>query len=415
MAEGFITRRGGVSSEQALAPTITFVSKTDTQIVFTIKNNDTSTAVILWELDDATPDANSLELAADTTSSNITVTGLDDDTEFIVYATANVTGKVKSNVSQLSITTDVAPTFISATGGTTLEYNQSGKRYKSHTFTSSGNFVVNSLSNQGATFNQVDYLIIAGGASGGGATAGLNFGAGGGGAGGYRTTITPVPSNQTPNEKVVVNATSYSITIGAGGSSTSASANQGNNGSNSSALGITSTGGGGGGRGGDASSLNSGASGGSGGGGGRFNGTGGTGTLSQGRNGGNTDGNTTGGGGGGGAGDVGGVALEQNVGAASDVAGDGGNGLTNLLRTGSNETRAGGGGGGVRSSSSSDFIRSFGGDGGGGRGAAPGNASTSGTVNTGGGGGGASGPGLRVGAAGGSGIVIIRYEIAPSA
>jgi hypothetical protein len=95
-----------VVTEQAATPTITEVSNTDTEIVFTITNNDASTAVILWEVDDSSPDANSLELATGVTSSNITVDSLADDTTFIVYATANVTGKIKSEVASESITTD---------------------------------------------------------------------------------------------------------------------------------------------------------------------------------------------------------------------------------------------------------------------------------------------------------------------
>ena len=371
MAEGFITRRGGVSSEQALAPTITFVSKTDSQIVFTIKNNDDATAVILWELDDATPDANSLELAADTTSSNITVTGLDDDTEFIVYATANVTGKVKSNVSQLSITTDETPTFIDATGGTTTTYTSGGKFYKSHTFTSGGNFVVNSLSNQSA-LNEVDYLIIAGGGGGG---------IGGGGAGGYRTTNGTSGGNSSAESKVAVTAQTYGITIGGGGNgSTSESSFQGFQGNNSVALGITSTGGGsGGGSVSDRTTRNGGSGGGSRNASGET-GLGGFGIAGQGSNGGSqgADGRS---GGGGGAG---------QAGSDFDIGGDG---LANLLRTGSNETRAGGGGG---------FNSGTGGSGGGG------DSTENGVVNTGGGGGGS---GAGTGANGGSGIVIIRYEV----
>ena len=396
MAEGFITRRGGVGSEQALAPTITFVSKTDSQIVFTIKNNDDATAVILWELDDATPDANSLELAADTTSNNITVTGLDDDTEFIVYATANVTGKVKSNVSQLSITTDQLPTFISATGGTTAEYNESGKRYKSHTFTSSGNFVVNSLSNQGASFNQVDYLIIAGGAAGG-----SNQG-GGGGAGGYRTTNGTSGGNSASESKVTVTAQSYGITVGSGGASVDGTNSPGNNGNNSSALGVTSTGGGGGGAGAE---NFVGLTGGSGGGGGYGASgvtiAGGIGIVGQGSNGGTArfvSGQFIATGGGGGAGAVG-----QNH--TTSKGGDGGAGLANTLRTGSAETRAGGGGGMGQVAG-----QGSGGSGGGGNGSFSGTPG-SGTINTGSGGGG----GVTVTGAGGSGLVVIRYEIAPSA
>jgi hypothetical protein len=106
MADGFIVRKGGAVTEQALAPTITEVSTTTDSITFTITNNDASTAVILYEVGDSTPDENSIELAADATSSNITVDTLDDDTEYTVSATASVTGKVLSNVASLAIETD---------------------------------------------------------------------------------------------------------------------------------------------------------------------------------------------------------------------------------------------------------------------------------------------------------------------
>jgi hypothetical protein len=112
MGEAFIVRKGGAVTEQALAPTITEVSTTDTSITFTITNNDASTAVIVWEVDDATPDANSIELAAAATSSNITVTGLTVGV-YSVYATANVTGKVKSNVTQEDIEIPFTLSFLS--------------------------------------------------------------------------------------------------------------------------------------------------------------------------------------------------------------------------------------------------------------------------------------------------------------
>jgi hypothetical protein len=404
MADGFIVRKGGAVTEQALAPTITEVSTTTDEIVFTITNNDASTAVILWEVDDSSPDANSLELATGVTSSNITVDSLADDTTFIVYATANVTGKIKSEVASESITTDALPVYTAATGGATEEYDSGGKRYKSHTFTSDDDFIVTTVGDADGDRNKVDYLIIAGGGSGG-----IN-GGGGGGAGGFRTTITPVPSDQSPNAKVVVTAQTYSIVVGAGGASVTSTvsvAARGNSGSNSSGLGITATGGGTGG----SSSTNNfdGANGGSGGGcpaGGVI----GNGTLGQGRNGGvgNTDAATYGvGGGGGGAGAVGADATSGGGGA-------GGNGLANTLRDGTSETRAGGGGGGgdTRGSRPSGA----GGTGGGGAGA-NGNA-TAGTVNTGSGGGGVgfidpSSTTVTTGA-GGKGIVVIRYEIAPS-
>ena len=46
MAKGLITRRG-TSIEKAVAPIINFISSNTTSITFTIKNNDSETAVIL--------------------------------------------------------------------------------------------------------------------------------------------------------------------------------------------------------------------------------------------------------------------------------------------------------------------------------------------------------------------------------
>jgi hypothetical protein len=106
MADGFIVRKGGAVTEQALAPTITEVSTTQTSITFTIANNDASTAVILYEVGDSTPDENSIELATGVTSDSIEITGLTGGTEYTVSATASVTGKVLSNVTSLAIETD---------------------------------------------------------------------------------------------------------------------------------------------------------------------------------------------------------------------------------------------------------------------------------------------------------------------
>jgi hypothetical protein len=379
---------------QALAPTITEVSNTDSEIVFTITNNDASTAVIVWEVDDATPDENSIELAAAATSSNITVDTLDDDTEYTVSATASVTGKVLSNVASLAIETDPTPVYTAATGGTTTEYDSGSKRYKSHTFTSDDDFVVTTAGN--GDRNQVDYLIIAGGASGG------NHYGGGGGAGGFRTTLGTQGGLGTLGDKVTVTATTYGVVIGAGGTAVGPSASKGNDGANSSALGITSTGGGAGGGAPSRDGNNGGSGGGGSGGDGGVSGVKGNGTTNQGFDGGNGGAVSTGqgGAGGGGAGEVG-----ANGGSS---AAKGGDGLANLLRTGSNETRSGGGG----------AFGGAGGSGGGGLGAGASCADGgSGTVNTGSGGGSTyytSGICTNNSGAGGSGIVVIRYEIAPS-
>jgi hypothetical protein len=410
MADGFIVRRGGKGSEQALAPTITEVSKTETQIVFTIKNNDTSSAVILWEIGDTTPDANSLELAADTTSSNITVTGLTQNTAQVIYSTANVTGKVKSNVSQLTITTD-AVIYTAATGGTTNEYNLDSKRYRSHTFTSSGNFEVTTVGDATDDRNKVDYLLIAGGGGGGSSRSTESFASGsGGGAGGYRTTLGTSGADSAARDKVTVTAQTYSIVIGAGGTGGADQTNTGTSGSASTGLGISTVGGGAG-----RSFLNTGQtgiSGGSGGGGGSAgsgSSPGGTGTSLEGSNGGNghIGGGAYGAGGGGGA-------LSAGGNGSSSVAGNGGNGLGNILRTGSSETRAGGGGGSIYNNAG---TAGTGGTGGGGNGAAtsPNNGENA-TANTGSGGGGASSTGSvhSTGGNGAGGILVIRYEIAPT-
>ena len=417
MAEGFITRRGGVSSEQALAPTINQISLNATSITFTITNNDTETATIAYRISSSTADGETLSLAGGATSSNITIGGLDAGTSYTIFSSANVQGKIKSNLTEFPFTTTVQ--FMSATGGTTLEYNESGKRYRSHTFTSSGNFVVNSLGSTSA-LNQVDYLIIAGGAGGG-----FQYG-GGGGAGGYRTTNGTSGANSNAESKITVTAQSYGITVGGGGAGSSTGSTPGQNGSNSTAFGITSNGGGGGGA--FANNVN-GLVGGSGGGGSAgpdssgSGSIGGNGTVNQGFNGGNgwRQNSALKGGGGGGAGQAGSSVLQTNettIDAEGPDQSKGGDGLSSIIRTGSPEFRAGGGGGTLFPLR--DGRRAPGGLGGGGFGSAgyfPNFVGTNGETNTGSGGGGnmdgsdeKNNPN-----AGGSGIVIIRYEIAPSA
>jgi hypothetical protein len=237
----------------------------------------------------------------------------------------------------------------------------------------------------------IDFLVIAGGGSGGreGFSSGVG---GGGGAGGYRT------STQSVNA-----GTAITVTVGDGGASIS-TAVQGNDGSNSSISGsglttITSTGGGGGG-GGSSGSAN-GRNGGSGGGaGGAY--TAGTGNTpstspSQGNNGGvGTNSAPSYGGGGGGAGEVG----------STDGNGEGGDGTASSI-TGSSVTYAGGGGGSKQSGLAT------GGTGGGGNGAGAANspAAQSGTANTGGGGGGMDNSSGSSGA-GGKGVVILSVPTA---
>ena len=276
-----------------------------------------------------------------------------------------------------------------AEGGTVATITDGGVTYKVHTFTSSGTF------NVIADSVQVEYLVVAGGGSGGSRWHGA-----GGGAGGYRSSVTGESSGggASAESKLTLTANTYTVTIGAGGAAVNGDNVNGNQGSPSVFGAITSTGGGYG-----ASYPSPGGSGGSGGGGAGSPSTpqaGGSGTFGQGFAGGagdNEDGNGNGGGGGG-AGAVGQAADGVN-------GGNGGDGVASEI-TGFSVIRAGGGGGAGTYNGGSSGL---GGAGGGGSAATPGVA---GAVNTGGGGGGADSSSTSVfSGAGGSGIVIIRYPI----
>jgi len=320
-------------------------------------------------------------------------TSADGDAFELVYVNASEGWKIIGQIS--------TGVFIEATGGT---ITTSGD-YKIHSFTGDGCFVVsvvgNNSSNPLGGPSTVDYLIVAGGAGGGG-----NDG-GGGGAGGYReshSTCNSGPYTASPLATptgVTVSATTYPITVGGGGSAGNNNTD-GGDGSNSVFSTITSAGGPANRKGEDGGS---GGGAGNGGGGAGPGGSGNTPPTSppQGNKGGDatgtypiTPGDRAGGGGGG--------AATTGSNSSTGTAGAGGNGTpTNI--TGSGVTYSGGGGGGGRSSGGS------GGSGGGGAGANTSTTATAGSANTGGGGGGAGegSPGCRS-AAGGSGIVIIRYK-----
>jgi hypothetical protein len=226
-----------------------------------------------------------------------------------------------------------------------------------------------------STYN-VEYLVIAGGGSGS---------IGGGGAGGY---LTATGFSLTAG-------TSYTITVGAGGSAPANGTTVGNDGTNSVFSSITATGGGGGGA--YTGTNFNGRSGGSGGGAGSSSGTGnggtgGSGTSGQGNAGGNgVASGSSGFGGGGGANAVG-------ADGTSTTGGAGGDGTSSSI-TGTSVTRGGGGGG------SGSTTRGAGGNGGGGQGGQQ-SGNTAGSANTGGGGG--AGWTNIAPSNGGKGVVILR-------
>ena len=279
--------------------------------------------------------------------------------------------------------------------------------YKIHTFTSSGDLVVNSG-------GEVDYLIVAGGGGGG---------SGGGGAGGM---LTGKITSLSPN--------TYTITVGGGGGGgrggSPVATPTPSNGTNSTALGLTAIGGGRGG--GGSISGRVGSNGGSGGGHG-YDITGSTrttGTSGQGNGGGRASGpslgGSGGGGGAGGAGRDGGGSIPHGSTSYPSYGGNGGIGLQSSI-SGTPTYYAGGGGGGLNQNNNITYARptgqtygGYGGLGGGGTGTTKGWTSnnvgegtaqvspTAGAPNTGGGGGGTD-PELDNGAGGGTGIVIISY------
>ena len=313
----------------------------------------------------------------------------------------------ESNVADLQQVLHVA-----ATGGTVA----TSGNFKIHSFTGDGCFVV-SCGGNSAGSNLVDYLVVAGGGGGGGQ--------GGGGAGGHRTTF---PSPNCNAGDFPVSAQTYPITVGGGGAASSnvgpGNCNAGS-GANSVFSTITSTGGGGGSHGvGNVAA----ASGGSGGGGG-YAGSAGSGntppvTPPQGNNGGT--GASAGysdarGGGGGGATDPGGGG-NPGTGSPYSGGGPGGDGAGTAINPavgtpgpcGSLRYFSGGGGGGSTADSLSNPTGAGGIGGGqiGGNGQGWPGPSGAGTANSGGAaGGGGYTPGVNnQAAAGGKGIVVIRYK-----
>jgi len=276
-----------------------------------------------------------------------------------------------------------------ASGGIITIYSSGGVNYMVHTFLTSSTFTPTSS-------GTVDILMVAGG-GGGGLVGNVS---GGGGAGGVLVATGFTTTTQD-----------YTVTVGGGGATNT-------NGGNTTAFGVTALGGGTGGQ-GDVYDTTErlGEDGGSGG-GGNYGYAGGAATQTSptGFTGYGSAGGTGGpsgawypAGGGGGASAVG------NTPATNTSAGHGGAGLANYFRDGNTSgTTAGihifGGGGGGGLWATTNY--SSGGSGGGGTG---GNyngslAGVSGTANS-GGGGGAGATAAHPSAAGGSGIVIIRYTI----
>ena len=302
---------------------------------------------------------------------------------------------------------NISHSLTQATGGQVSDYIVGSTVYRAHIFNSSGTFDVTNLGP-----GTVDLLLIAGGGGGGGSWSASNIGqGGGGGAGGlfYRNDV-------------AINPGANAVVIGAGGVGDGymEGGNAGTDGGDSTALGITADGGG---RGGSYGSPGyNGGTGGSGGGAGYARNPGpatGAGVADAsvvdlisppagwGRAGGDYSNTAPGYSAGGG----GGAAYAGTSGSAT-AGGPGGDGLRYSI-VGFTTYYAGGGGGGTDATQPGNA--GVGGVGGGGAGSDTSTRAFDAIVNTGGGGGGGgNGPGSSYGqgAAGGSGIAVIRYQLA---
>jgi lysophospholipase L1-like esterase len=288
-------------------------------------------------------------------------------------------------------TPDALPTL---TGGSAVDAeDDDGNWWRTLTFTSSSTLTLVDADATGVGV-EAEWLVVDGGAAGGGPGGTVNRFGGGGAGGRVQSSSGFITASQT-------------VTVGTGGTADSTpttSPAQGGDGTASS-LGALTVGGvsGGGGDGGATASFNNGRTGVNGGGGGAV-------TVAG------TGGATTGGGNAGGngfpsatanlrAGGGGGSTAATGGNAASADGGDGGAGTEWPTSSG---TFYGGGGGG----SAGSGAAGSGGTGGGGAGALGTAASgTAGTANTGGGGGGCAGTGTP--GAGGTGVVKVRFRIYP--
>lgn len=97
MGKGLITRRGGGAGEPTPPPGINFVSATGDSITFTLTNNSVSAREITYGLT-TPPTDESFLLAGLTTSDPLTITGLDAETAYVIYAQAEDSVIVQSTL-----------------------------------------------------------------------------------------------------------------------------------------------------------------------------------------------------------------------------------------------------------------------------------------------------------------------------
>jgi len=368
--------------------------------------------VLLLPVDDYTVGAGSitLVLGADL-NDEITISTDPEAILYDGYTKSEIDGKIVTVNTALALKVGVT----SATGAATLPVGTSAQRPSSPTNGMTRfNTDINSPEWYHATSSSwikyaqgvpytIDILAVAGGGGGG-----AGYYGGGGGAGGLIVT----------NAIGISSGASLTINVGAGGSGSNDIYTQGSDGGASSVI-LSATslinaigGGGAGSRNLTAGGAANGRSGGSGGGAAWPGSSGGSGTSGQGYAGVSTGSNQYGGGGGG-AGGTGTTNGEPQLGGSGGIGSNTHSTWLSATSAGESNYIAGGGGAGTRSGGASIALGGLGG--GGDAGVQGGRYPEAGYANMGGGGGGAdtgdnNSTDLHYrGAAGGSGLVIIRY------
>ena len=343
------------------------------------------------------PTWSSSNTAVATVNQSGVVTSVSLGTTTISYT--NSMGITTSRVVNVTVPTIAGPATVCVGGNVTLTSPVGSTPY-SFTYTSNNSITIP----QAVT---AEVLVVAGGGGGG-----SRHGGGGGGGG------------VVYNNALAIAAGTYAITIGAGGGAGNYAANTshggnvigaGGKGGNSSIGALVTAIGGGGGK----TYSGGNGDGGSGGGGtGTSTGAsaatyraGGAGTAGQGYAGGTGSTDYQSSGGGGGAGGVGGNVSPALTGLSA--GGAGGIGFLSSISGVATYYGGGGGGGGTHANDGGARLGGVGGNGGGGHGGDNGSNTnqTAGAANTGGGGGGSRSYTNEIGSAGGSGIVIIKYNI----
>ena len=117
----------------------------------------------------------------------------------------------------------LAPLGLSATGGVISDYTDGGKIYRAHIFTSSG--TLNITAPGSFDSDGVQYLVVGGGGGGGAGSPPSAVGGSGGGAGGLRTNLSGHPLNGGTYPIPSSFPAPYTVTVGGGGFGRNSGAN----------------------------------------------------------------------------------------------------------------------------------------------------------------------------------------------